>query len=185
MSTIERLGDWMQLNSGRRFYPVDPRPDEVFIEDIAHGISLANRFAGQCRSAYSVAQHSVLVSRFCDQKDALWGLLHDASEAYIGDITRPLKRSGLLGGYLDAESKLMQAVTFRFGLQPQMPPSVKLADDILLVTEARDLFDHLDSEWESKLAGLSRMAVRIVPWPADQAEREFLVRFREITEQAS
>src|SRR5690242_11754504 len=88
-----RRGDWMQTYTGRRFWPLDPRVDDIDIGDIAHHLSLVCRFAGACREFYSVAQHCVGVSYVCDPKDALWGLLHDAAEAYVGDMVRPLKRS--------------------------------------------------------------------------------------------
>lgn len=177
MTPLTERGDWMQLASGRRFYPVDPRPDEVHIDDIAHALSLVNRFGGQTRAAYSVAQHSVLVSRICPAEDALAGLLHDATEAYIGDIIRPLKRTGRLDGYLAIEERLGAAIAARFGIPAAMSEPVRRADNILLVTEARDLFDHLDPEWESKLADLPRLPARITPWEPDEAERTFLEAF--------
>jgi len=79
--------------SGRRVHLLNPSPDEIAIEDIAHALSHACRFAGHVPSYYSVAQHSVLVSELLDERTALWGLLHDASEAYLHDLTRPLKRA--------------------------------------------------------------------------------------------
>jgi uncharacterized protein len=78
--------------TGRRVHIASPLPDEIDIEDIAHGLSHACRFAGHVQNFYSVAQHSLLVSELVDDRHALWGLLHDGSEAYLHDLTRPLKR---------------------------------------------------------------------------------------------
>src|SRR5262245_27549306 len=102
----QRIGDWMQTISGRKFWPLDPRPEEVCIEDIGHALSLVCRFGGHCHTFYSVAEHSVRVSLLAEdmaKSSAHWtdenirmialsGLLHDAAEAYIGDMVRPLKR---------------------------------------------------------------------------------------------
>ena len=93
----ERVGDWIQTMSGVIFYPLDPRPEEIRIEDIAHALSHQCRFAGHCREFYSVAEHSVRVSRELPQEFMLWGLLHDASEAYLVDLPRPIKRWSAMG----------------------------------------------------------------------------------------
>src|SRR4051812_30250690 len=85
----ERVGNWMQTFTGRQFWPVDPRADEIAIEDIARALAMTCRFGGHVRFHYSVAQHSFLVSLVCSPEHALWGLLHDASEAYLGDVVWP------------------------------------------------------------------------------------------------
>lgn len=133
-----RVGDWMQVGTGP-FWPLDPRPEEIHIEDIAVALSNLCRFGGHVREFYSVAQHSVHVAGLCGPEDALWGLLHDASEAYLGDIIRPLKRQDCFAEYRAAEERLMAAVCERFGLPLEMPESVRRADEVMLATEARDL----------------------------------------------
>src|ERR1700683_336889 len=100
-------GAWIVTFSGRRFYVLDPRPSDVRIEDIAHSLSLQCRFNGHVKNFYSVAQHSVLVSERCDPADALYGLLHDASEAYIGDMSAPLKHTDEMTAFRDAERHVM------------------------------------------------------------------------------
>ena len=85
---MKRKGDWMQTHSGIQFWPLDPRPEDILIEDIAHALSNQCRFAGHCCFHYSVAQHSVLVSENVPAQDAMWGLLHDAGEAYLVDLPR-------------------------------------------------------------------------------------------------
>lgn len=89
---MDRRGGWMQTYTGKAFYPLDPRPDEVCIDDIAHALSQIPRFGGHARRHYSVAQHSWHMScLFGNPLLAYQALLHDAQEAYLGDIVQPLK----------------------------------------------------------------------------------------------
>ena len=138
---------WIQTYSGRRFNPTKPNPSAIVIQDIAHALSMQCRFSGHCREFYSVAQHCVLVSHICNSEDALWGVLHDASEAYLVDVPRPLKHSGKFQAYLEMEEVMQRAICERFGLSPVEPASVKRADKILLSTEARDLMTPLHPDW--------------------------------------
>lgn len=171
-----REGDWIQTYTGRQFWPLDPRPEEIFIEDIAHALSMQCRFGGHVKAFYSVAQHSVEVSNVVLRTHGLWGLLHDASEAYLVDLPRPLKHFGDLGKwYKFAESALMVAIAERFGLQWPMPTEVEMADDCVLAAEKRDLLAPEPAPW----AQLPQ------PWPekikarsAATSERLFLARFR-------
>src|SRR6266496_642804 len=129
--------------TGKYVSPLDPRPEMIDIRDIAAALSNQCRFTGHTVYAgfpvfYSVAQHSVLVSQICDFNDAAWGLLHDASEAYLSDLARPLKYHNSLGDiYRFSERQLMDAICTHFGLPLKMPDSVKWADDVLLRSEAR------------------------------------------------
>lgn len=169
---------WIQTHSGRRFCPTNPNPDAIVIQDIAHALSMQCRFSGHSKYFYSVAQHSVLVSYICDSQDALWGLLHDASEAYLVDVPRPIKRSGKMQAYIDFEHKVQEAVCRRFGLPMEEPPSVKKADTALLYTEARDLMSPFHSDWEQKVDPLPFL---IEPWEHDKAKDRFMKRFFELT----
>lgn len=177
---MERKGDWMQTFTGRQFWPIDPRPEEVSIVDIAHSLANQCRYAGHCKSFYSVAQHSVIVSQICDPKDALWGLLHDAAEAYLVDLPRPIKRYSELGEhYRDLEANLLQVVCERFGLTLPEPLSVKRADDVALVTEMRDLMGVPPAPWRESESSepLERM---LCPFSPEVAKRMFLIRFEEL-----
>jgi uncharacterized protein len=165
---------WIQTYSGRRFNPTKPNPDAIVLQDIAHALSMQCRFSGHCRDFYSVAQHSVLVSHICNEEDALWGLLHDASEAYLVDVPRPLKQSGKFQAYIDFETVMQRAVCTRFGLSELEPPSVKRADKILLATEARDLMGPLRPDWKQPVDPLP---FTIEPWEPKRAESEFLNRY--------
>lgn len=128
--------------SGTKVHPLDPSPDEIDIVDIAHALSHACRFNGHVQHFYSVAQHSVLVSEhFTDPMLALWGLLHDASEAYLSDIPSPLKRAWPT--YRMYEDRMMQVIAKRFGLSWPMPDVLHDIDKRIVVDEAISLFkDH-------------------------------------------
>lgn len=176
----ERYGDWIQVRSGGKFYPLDPRPEEITIEDIAHALSQVVRYTGHTSQALSVAQHSVMVSWRCDPADALWGLLHDASEAYLNDISRPVKQMPEMAPYRDAEDRLMAVICGRFGLPAGMPASVKEADEILLATESRDLMAPRHPDWERWISRVETLPGRIIPWPAGKSRRMFLGRYEEL-----
>lgn len=179
-----RKGDFIQTRHRVAFYPLDPRPIEISIADIAHALSLQCRFTGHVRKFYSVAEHSVHVSRICDPAEALWGLLHDASEAYLCDVSRPIKRLPEMAAYRAAEKNLQAAIMNRFGLAPDEPPSVKHADTIMLGVEARDLMSPLKHPerwaWCTDLASGTKIRVTR-PWTPDQAREKFLARFAELT----
>jgi uncharacterized protein len=166
--------DWIQTHSGRRFNPLKPNPDAIVIQDIAHALSMQCRFSGHCREFYSVAQHSVLVSYICEHKDALWGLMHDASEAYLIDVPRPLKRSGKFQAYIEFEKVMQEAICRRFDLPFAEPLSVKEADTVLLATEARDLMSPLHSDWHQPKEPLP---FKIEPWDHNKARDMFMKRF--------
>lgn len=168
---------WIQTYSGRRFNPTNPVPDAIVIQDIAHPLSNQCRFSGHCKKFYSVAQHCVLASYICNFEDALWALLHDATEAYLVDVPRPLKQSGLFGAYIEFEAKMTAAICERFGLNPVEPVSVKRADKIMLSTEARDLMGPLRVDWGPIGDALP---FTIEPWSPKEAEERFLKRFFEL-----
>jgi hypothetical protein len=173
-----RKGDWITTFLGVHFYPLDPRPDEIQIEDIAHALSNQCRFSGHVLSFYSVAEHSVRVARALPREMALYGLLHDASEAYLVDIPRPLKRLPEFARYLEAEGVLMRAILDRFGLGP-LPALVYIADDALLATEGRDLMPK-GFPWAS-IAALPLEEKINITWTPEQAQHEFLYEFERLT----
>lgn len=171
-----RLGDWMQTVSGRQFWPLDPRPEDIVIEDIAHGLSMMCRFGGHCERFYSVAEHSVLVSENVPPQDALWALLHDASEAYIADIVRPAKR--FIGGYKQMEVNIMAAVCGAFDLPIVEPPSVKRADNAILADEAAQIMGAKPKDW---ILPEPPLGVRIIGLSPAGAKLAFLNRYRALT----
>lgn len=171
-----RKGDWMQTYTGRQFWPLDPRPEEVCIEDIAHALSMICRYNGHCNEFYPVAQHSVLVSDALSEEYKLWGLLHDASEAFVVDVVRPLKP--YLMGYKEIEQNVMNAIATRFELPLEIPEEVKRVDNAILADEMAQLMNKPPADW-----GLTEppLGVTITPWVPAMAERIFLERFKWLT----
>lgn len=177
LDDLDRKGGFTRTFSGIKFWPIDPRPEEIAIEDIAHGLSLMNRYNGHTPRPYSVAQHSVLVSEACNPKDALWGLLHDASEAYIADIVAPAKAS--MPEYKQVEKNLMLAVCRKFWLSPEQPKSVSVADKKILATEIRDIFgENAVGDFWNVPEKPVETKIKILSW--QQAEQKFLARFRKL-----
>jgi hypothetical protein len=178
----DRIGYFMQTFSGRPFWPLDPRAEEVFIEDIAHALSLINRFGGHSKFPYSVAQHSILVSKHCDEADALWGLCHDMSEAYAGDVIRPIKNLPAMAGYIQVEEHIQKVIAEKWGLSPAMPTSVARADLVILATEARDVMGgQTGGDW-----GLPYDALpdeHIAPMRPERVEELFLSRFEKLLDE--
>lgn len=180
-----RKGDWTQCRSGRRFWPLDPRPEDIDIHDIAHALAIVPRFGGHTKFPWSVGIHSILVSGACDPKDALWGLLHDASEAYLLDVQRPLKRLPEWSFYREVEDKVQRVVCDRFGLPHEMPASVHQADGDVLLAEAKALMGdeqgRLGPEWDKWLVNHKPAAVPIYEVGWRVVRDLFLDRFRELT----
>lgn len=177
--SIVGRGPWMTTQSGRQFYPYDPRPDEILIEDIAHGLSLLCRYNGQCSTFYSVAQHSVLVSLIVPKEYALWALLHDAAEAYIGDMIRPLKH-GVIGiVFQQVENRILHAIAERFELDKMMPETVIKADNIMLATEVRDLLPGQKKFWSNHKEKPHPTSVE--SWAPGFARDTFLARYYALT----
>jgi hypothetical protein len=162
----------IRIRSGAQFDLLQPDVSTVTIEDIAHALSNICRFTGHVRSFYSVAQHSVLVSRWVPPEYALQGLLHDAAEAFIGDVATPLKR--LLPDYQDIEHRIEMSLFKRFGLPARLHPCIKDADRLLLHTEQRDLMGVEDGT-------VVTIPARIEPTGSLDAFEQFMSRYKEIT----
>lgn len=142
-------GPAIQTFSGRRYYIKDPRPDEIHIEDIAGPLSRICRFSGHCHRFYSVAQHCVMASAVALEgpggiEMARTMLLHDAQEAYLGDVTRPLKQ--LLPDYRRYEDLAWHAIWSRFDLDPETFDGIKEIDNYMLGLEKATLLPNSD-EW--------------------------------------
>jgi hypothetical protein len=164
--------------SGLRFWPLDPNPEKILIADIAHALAHQCRFGGHASKFYSVAEHSVHVSRICLPEHALWGLLHDASEAYLVDLPRPLKLLPEFAPYREAERRLQRAVAVRFGLPPDQRAIVTAADSKMLWIEARSLLGSMPVE----VIRDTRPPFEITdPRLPVEAERLFLGRFKELS----
>lgn len=131
---------WIQTHSGRKLSLIDPQPEDILIQDIAHHLSQINRYNGGAKFPYSVAQHSLLCSTHITPAYSMHALLHDAPEAYIQDIIRPLKRL-LHDQYHPIEERFEQVIAEKFGLDCLMNEHVKAVDNRMGDTEARELLN--------------------------------------------
>lgn len=126
--------------TGKKFHYLSPKPEEIDIVDIAHALSLKCRFSGHVKVFYSVAEHSIRVSEIMPEHLKLEALLHDAAEAYMPDVPRPIKESFGLSKF---EDTIQDMIFKKFGISNKSP-QVKEADNILIATEARDLMANMD-----------------------------------------
>ena len=168
---------WIQTRDGNRFDFLHPNESVIDVGEIAHALSLICRFTGHTSSFYSVAQHSVHVSHaLCNEtiEVQLCGLLHDAAEAYVGDVSLPLKR--LLPDYKAIEKSVEHAIFSAFGLPRTLHASVKQADLALLATERRDLMLPSEDVWEV-LSGITPLPFTILPLSPERSRAEFLKRY--------
>ena len=189
---------WIATFTGRKVCPLAPRPEDIDIRDVAHALACINRFTGHCPEPYTVAQHSVLASNIVPPALAIAGLLHDAAEAFMGDIARPWKgKLRVVGdgrnaetGFRAAEDYLLRAIFD--ALKVEWPnadgwKAIKEADTTLLVTEARDFFGHqaIYNDWHHIPAnGYVPLPREIVPQGWRTARHRFLERWNELTGQS-
>lgn len=137
---------WIQTYTGKKFYPLNPKEEDICIKDIAWSLSNLCRFNGHSKYFYSVAEHSVYVAENVPEKYALQGLLHDAAEAYIGDISGPIKpffKVDLI------ERHLMRCISLHFLMNDfcPLPDIVKKVDVALLADEAKQVMNPCDHLW--------------------------------------
>jgi hypothetical protein len=207
--------DWIQAHpSGEKVFVSDPHPSCFDIVDQAHHLSLQCRYAGGVDRFYSVAEHSChvleLMNRVIDGDPALprlhlgldtshwvlrdlrrWALVHDNSEAYLGDVTRPLKGQPDMVGYKRVEAVMQQRLSAWLGITPLEPGIVKVLDAFILGTEARRMKNPIHPDWHHTCAG-GQMAPDVFPperpwtpwrrwgWSPEKAKREYLARFVEL-----
>lgn len=175
---------WIITFSGKKFYHLAPTPDMVDIGDIAHSLSMLCRWTGHTRFHYSVAQHSVYASKICPPEIAFAILMHDASEAYLGDMNRPLKHFTAAGpAYLKIEEKVEEVIFKKFGVPFPLPAAVKEFDTRMLYTEKAQLMTVTEAtKYEAKKWGQDETVanIRIERWTPKQAEKSFLRRFHEL-----
>lgn len=168
---------WILTATGGTFDYLEACVADVDVVDIASALSKLCRFAGHTRQFYSVAQHSVMVSRLLPPEMALAGLLHDATEAYLVDLPSPLK--ALLPGYRMLERRVWELVAARFDLPRELPAEVHRADLIMLATERRDLMMPCDVPWP-QLGGVVPLESPIEPWAPGRAAGLFIDRYVEL-----
>lgn len=161
----------MQTHSGKVVDLTRFSEEDVCVEDIAHALSQIIRFTGHARAPYTVAQHSLLVAELVPPQHRLWALLHDASEAYLGDVASPLK--SLLPQYQELEEGFQRIIAGRFDLPWPMPREVKDADRAALMMEKRDLLlVHHDWPGQTEPDPNLRIAEVLPCWEAESALKE-------------
>lgn len=179
----QRVGDWIQTYSGRQFWPLDPRADEIHLIDIAAGLANDCRFGGHCRAFYSVAEHSVWMTRYLKSfwrvspHILLAALLHDASEGLgLRDIPRPIKQS--IPGYKAIEAGVMRVVADKYGFDWPLDPIVKRADERIGVTERDQIMAPPPAPWDDGVHAsfdlVTPLPITLACWAPDRAMREFL-----------
>lgn len=140
---------WIETYTGVAFDILAPTEEMISIDDIAHALSQMNRFTGHCRFPYPVAQHSRIGSYLVPDEHALAFLLHDASEAYCGDMNRPLKHFSAAGdAYRAVEAKLQSLIYKKFGLSEEEPKIVKDVDNMMLYAEKQQLMHSPDFKYQ-------------------------------------
>ena len=164
-------GPFVTTSFGRRFFLLDPKPEEVYLFDIAHALSQICRWTGATKRFLSVAEHSLFVSYLCPSLPAL---LHDAPEAYVGDNSRPMKAA--VPQLREVEGKIWSAVATKFGIPKELSKEVHKADQVALASEIAQGFlpKPVDFEWE-RLPKPSEL--RLFGLTPIQAENAFLTRF--------
>ncbi len=169
----------METASGHFFDLADPRPEDVWLEDVAHALSLTCRYAGQCERFYSVAEHACLVAWRLEglgypPKVVLRGLHHDSAEAYCGDVTHPLKC--VLPEYAAIEARVQGAVDVGLGLailSDHELTSIKDADDWALFVEAAQLMPSGGRDWSDAPSEVDGSPWEL-GWSPAEAETTFL-----------
>lgn len=147
LSTEEHVAavGWIRTFTGKRVTPLDMKPEMVNIRDIAHALARICRYGGHVAGFVSVGLHSIEVAHMVAEDHpelALEALLHDAAEAYLGDLVRPLKKHPLLRDvYLAAEQRAETAISEVFGLRYPFPEIISICDDQRLTWEMENIRD--------------------------------------------
>jgi uncharacterized protein len=183
-SEVSLTKAWIITYTGKKFYQLAPTPAMVDIKDIAHALSNLGRWTGHTRYHYSVAQHSYYASLIVPKKFAFDALMHDASEAYLGDMNRPLKYFTPAGpAYLKIEAKVEEVIFNKFGVRFPLPEEVKDADTQMLYAEKAQLMNVTHATaYESMKWGRAETEanIQIQRWTPRRAEKMFLKRFKEL-----
>ncbi|EJW13942.1 hypothetical protein OB446_027080 [Paenibacillus alvei] len=182
----ERIGDYIQVNSGRQFYVLDPRPEDITINDIAHSLANICRFTGHGDRFYCVGEHSIQCARVARKLGystlmQLYCLLHDGSESVVNDLARPVKQN--IPQYKEVEDRIMAVIWEVAGLPKPTEEDykvVKIIDNTLLVNEMEQLMkrsDIPDVECERFFVDLS------IGYNAGESKAPFLTMYNALMEE--
>ena len=192
---------WIQTYTGWRFFPLDPRPDDVDLLDIAHALAMKPRFTGHCKRHYSIAEHCLRVAEAmantgCPIRHQLWGLMHDCAQAYLPDVPAPYKEfvqittpgwpedeEGTVWHertFEEVEERVASVICTALGVEIAGVYEVAEYDKILLATEVRDLVSTAPLEdWADGLPEpLTEKIESTMGW--ELAEKRFLLAYREL-----
>lgn len=178
---LPRNGNFMNTFLGGKYWPLDPRPEDVHIEDVAHHLSLLCRYTGAVMKFYSVAEHSYWMSFLVPREHQFAALMHDATEAYLGDVGRPLKRH--LPNYKDIEESNWTVIAAKFGLPLVLPKIVHDMDGLICLAEQEQLCSWYTPEDATRqrehydLAAQDTPKIVIAGYRPETAEDLFLQRF--------
>lgn len=168
---------WIQTHNRKAFEILNPRPDDITIEDIAHALSNQCRFTGHTKYFYSVAQHSFYASLYVSPRNAIAAFLHDASEAYLCDLATPVKK--LLPDYYTLEFKIMRAIAEKFDFMFPFAHEIKEIDLRLLITERDQLVGGELQPWGAEF-NVEPLPLQIEPIMPHVIKDMFLFRSKEL-----
>jgi hypothetical protein len=174
--SVTRRGDWMQTYTGRQFWPLDLRPEDVDVLDIAAALGKLCRYGGHCLRFYSVAEHCALMARHAPPEAKLAALMHDAAEAYLVDVPRAIKPT--LHGYEAIEERVLQVICARFDIDYPFPPVVKELDNRILNDESRQNMAPHPAPWTHQEVG-NPLGIELEFWGPGLARSQFLSAFHE------
>lgn len=145
----ERVGGYIGLYSGKRFYALDPKVEDITVDDVAHSLSNLCRFTGHSERFYSVGEHSIRCSELAEAlglspKMQMYALFHDASESIVNDLARPVKQN--VPQYKVIEDKIMKVIWELLDLEEPTEEEyeiLKKIDNTLLINEMKTLTKHL------------------------------------------
>lgn len=181
---------WIETWTGRLIYPLDPKPDQICFEDIAHGLSHQCRYNGLSKF-YTVAEHSVHLANWCLQGGvkasreitALHALLHDAAEAYLPDVPSPIKP--LFPEFKKFEDRLQGVILIALGVRPICPwgkKAIGIADKRILINERQHLFPNHKPGTRWAVDGDEPLEnTEIFGWPPGEAYDNFVECYKELT----
>jgi len=170
---------WIETYTGRKVHPFDVKSREIYLLDIAVALSHLCRFTGHCQRFYSVGQHSIHVAELVytqtsDEDTVRAALLHDASEAYLNDLSSPVKK--MLPSYKDAEQRMQQCIEKKFHCSQVDHGVIKWADSVLILNEAEQLMDSQGKDWGQKVHPMVHK--EIPDWAMGFVVARFLETFR-------
>jgi uncharacterized protein len=177
--THAQAGGWIQTFTGRSIHPANPSPDEIHIEDIANALARQCRFGGHCLRFYSVAEHCVLLCDHATGPNKFAALMHDASEAYLADIPRPIKP--ILTQYHAIERHLMAMIADKYGFAWPLPDEVKYLDTAIITDERQQNMARMAVDADQWGAPHPALGVMLQFWTPEIATFEFMARFYQLS----